>query len=415
MVEQHLLLILIAGVGVLCLLNLIFLIFSSRRKLKQDDLFELKAALIKENADLRQSLLNQMHEQQQNGEQRINQITHTLQQSLFQGFKELSHSNNQHAAQTRSEQVSALKSHATLIAEQLNKLNSSTEQRLDKISERVNEKLNEGFAKSIETFNRIMQRLVLIDEAQKQISELSVNVTNLQSILSDKRSRGAFGEVQLYSLLENTLAPNQFKSQAQLSNGKIADAILELPEPTGRIVIDSKFPLESYQRMTDNEVAEVDRAVAVKQFKIDVKKHINDIANKYIIKHETADSAILFLPAEAIFAEIHAHHNDLVELAWRSRVWLTSPTTLMAILTTAKAVLKDEATREQVHIIQQHLALLNDDFNRFGKRFDQLARHIDQAASDVKQIHTSAQKITGRFNTIESLNLADEIEQIKVK
>ncbi|AWB67668.1 DNA recombination protein RmuC [Saccharobesus litoralis] len=391
--------------NVLTCIGLVKIYFAKR----EDVVTQMQNIIIKENADLRQSLLNQQYESSQSQQSHFNNLSHQLNNSILNGFKNIAENSQSVAAQQRQEQTQALKWHADVVGKRIDNLTQNTEQRLDKISDRVNEKLNEGFAKSIETFNRIMQRLALIDEAQKQISELSTNVTSLQTILADKRSRGAFGEVQLYALLENTLAPNQFSKQAKLSNDKIADAILELPQPTGRIVIDSKFPLESYQRMTDLQLANADRNAAIKQFKQDVKKHITDIATKYIIRHETADSAILFLPAEAIFAEIHAHHNDLVELAWQQKIWLTSPTTLMAVLTTAKAVLKDEATREQVHIIQQHLTLLSDDFNRFGKRFDQLARHIDQAANDVKQIHTSAQKISGRFNTIENLNLNDEI------
>jgi len=232
-------------------------------------------------------------------------------------------------------------------------------------------------------------------------------VVSLQEVLADKRSRGAFGEVQLNSLIRNVLPEQQFSLQHTLSNGKIADCILFLPEPTGNVVIDSKFPLESYRVMTDNEADGLARKNALKQFKIDIKKHINDIASKYLIEHETADGTVMFIPAESVFAEIHAHHSDLVEYANKQRVWLASPTTLMAILTTARAVIKDEATRQQVHIIQAHLGELSNDFSRFKGRFNNLARHIDQAASDVKQIHTSADKITKRFDKIEQVELDD--------
>ena len=252
---------------------------------------------------------------------------------------------------------------------------------------------------------------MLIDDAQKKITELSSNVVSLQEVLADKRSRGAFGEVQLNALIRNVIPEQHFALQHTLSNGKVADCALFLPKPTGTVIIDSKFPLESYRKMTDNLIADTDRQLAERQFKQDIKKHIKDIHSKYLIEHETSDGAIMFIPAEAVFAEIHGHHADLVEFANKQRIWLASPTTLMAILTTARAVLKDEATREQVHIIQAHLSALAEDFSRFRLRFNNLAKHIDQAAVDVKQIHTSADKISNRFEKIEQV----ELNQAKVE
>jgi DNA recombination protein RmuC len=186
--------------------------------------------------------------------------------------------------------------------------------------------------------------------------------------------------------------------------------MLFLPKPSGDIAIDAKFPLESYKKMTDPQHTNEERKLAQRQFKLDIKKHINDIADKYIISNETADGAIMFLPAEAIFAELHAYHADIVEEAYRRRVWLTSPTTLMAVLTTARSVLKDDATRRQVHLIQEHLVKLAEDFDRFRGRFDNLAKHIDQAAVDVKQIHTSANKISNRFSQIEKVEWLEQTD-----
>ena len=262
--------------------------------------------------------------------------------------------------------------------------------------------------KTNQTFTDIVKRLALIDDAQKKITELSGNVVSLQEVLADKRSRGAFGEVQLTALIRNVLPEQHFSLQHTLSNGRIADCMLFLPKPSGDIAIDAKFPLESYKKMTDPAAAAEERKLAQRQFKQDVKKHINDIADKYIIANETADGAIMFLPAEAIFAELHAYHADIVEEAYRRRVWLTSPTTLMAVLTTARSVLKDDATRRQVHLIQEHLVKLAEDFSRFRGRFDNLAKHIDQASADVKQIHTSAHKISNRFEQIEKVEWLEE-------
>ena len=192
--------------------------------------------------------------------------------------------------------------------------------------------------------------------------------------------------------------------------------MLFLPEPSGDIGIDSKFPLESYRKLTDLEIGEADRLIAEKQFKKDIKKHIYDIADKYILQGETSDGAVMFIPAEAIFAEIHAHNYELVEEAQRARVWIVSPTTLMAVLTTARAVLKDSATRKQVHLIQDHLVALSKDFSRFQTRMDNLSKHIEMASKDVDEVNTSARKISSRFEKIENVEMIDEeVEQLLSK
>ena len=306
-----------------------------------------------------------------------------------------------------------LKLSSDMIGERVEKLTTQTDTRLKEISGQVEKRLAEGFEKTTKTFADVIKRLALIDEAQKKITELSTNVVSLQAILSDKRSRGAFGEVQLSALLRNSLPERHFSLQHSLSNGTRADSILFLPEPTGNVAIDAKFPLESYKRMTDLDTPDSEKQTAERQFKLDIKKHINDIAEKYIIQGETADGAVMFIPAEAVFAEIHAHHPELIELAQRSHVWLVSPTTMMAILTTARAVIKDEATRKQVHIIREHLSYLAKDFDRFQTRMDNLARHIKQAHNDVEQVHTSAQKISSRFEKIENVELSGD-EEIEV-
>lgn len=272
---------------------------------------------------------------------------------------------------------------------------------LKDLSVQVEKRLSDGFDKTTSTFTDIVKRLALIDDAQKKLTELSTNVVSLQEILVDKRSRGAFGEIQLKNLVQNVLPQENYAFQHTLSNSARADCILFLPEPTGNVVIDSKFPLENFQIMTDFNATDPERKKAQQNFKQDIKKHINDIASKYIIAGETSEGAILFIPAEAVFAEIHAHFPDLVEFAQRLSVWFASPTTLMAILTIARAVLKDSATKQHIHIIQEHLRYLADDFGRFEQRMNNLAKHIDQAHQDVQQVHTSAKKITSRFSQIE--------------
>src|SRR3990170_2182276 len=228
--------------------------------------------------------------------------------------------------------------------------------RLDQISLRVNERLDEGFKKTNETFVSVMQRLATIDEAQKKIETLTGSVVSLQELLGDKKTRGAFGEVQLEALVRNTLPAAAFEMQYTLSNGMRADCVLKLPDPTGLVCVDSKFPLENYNRMFDRETNDAERALAQKQFRADVKRHVDDIARKYLIANETSDGAVMFVPAEAVFAEIHAYHYEVVDYAMARRVWIVSPTTLMAVLNTARAVLKDVETRKQIHVIREALS-----------------------------------------------------------
>ena len=340
----------------------------------------------------------------------LNTQKEQLSQNHLQTLEQLLTHLNKTSLTSREELSNTLAKTSEQMSKRIDALTTSTDKRLQDISGQVEKRLSEGFEKTTKTFTDILQRLSLIDDAQKKITELSTNVVSLQEVLTDKRSRGAFGEVQLNGLIRNVLPEKSFKLQHTLSNGKIADCVLFLPKPTGNVVVDAKFPLESYRKMVDFSIAQADRNNALKQFKLDIKKHVNDISDKYLINNETADGAIMFIPAEAIFAQIHGHHSDLVEYANKKRVWLTSPTTLMAILTTARSVLKDEATRAQIHIIQDHLSHLSKDFDRFKGRFANLARHIDQAAVDVKKIHTSADKISDRFEKIEQVELQEQLE-----
>jgi len=283
-------------------------------------------------------------------------------------------------------------------------LSKTVDGRLEQIGGKVNERLDEGFKKTNDTFISVMARLATIDEAQKKIDGLTTNVVSLQELLGDKRSRGAFGEVQLEGLVRNILSPQAYEMQYTLPNGSRADCVLKLPEPTGMVAVDSKFPLENYHRMFD-AASPAERLVAERQFKADVKKHVDDIAGKYIIPNVTSDGAVMFIPAEAVFAEIHAHHSDVVDYAMQRRVWIVSPTTLMAVLNTARAVMKDVETRKQVHIIKDELGKLGKDFGRFDERMKKLAEHIRQANKDVDDVQISSRKITEQFAKIERVEL----------
>ena len=278
-------------------------------------------------------------------------------------------------------------------------------ERLEQISGRVSERLDEGFRKTNETFISVMARLATIDEAQKKIDGLTTNVVSLQELLGDKKARGAFGEVQLEALIRNILPPGSFEFQYTLPNGTRADCVLKLPEPTGLVAVDSKFPLENYHRMFDGDLSEIERRAAQAAFRGDLRKHIDAIGSKYIIANETSDGAVMFVPAEAVFAEIHAYHAEVVAYAMQRRVWIVSPTTLMAVLNTARAVLKDVETRRQIHVIKDALGKLAKDFSRFDERMQKLAAHIRQAHDDVQDVQVSSRKISGQFARIEGAEL----------
>ncbi|MBU0744049.1 MAG: DNA recombination protein RmuC [Gammaproteobacteria bacterium] len=308
----------------------------------------------------------------------------------------------------RAQVTVALNNHSSELSQRVEKLTETADKKLQEITGQVDKRLSEGFEKTTTTFTDVVKRLALIDEAQKKITELSSNVVNLQEVLTDKRARGAFGEIQLSALLHNVLPSENFSLQHTLSNDKRVDCILFLPEPTGNIAIDAKFPLESYQKLANPHLPENERRAAQQQFRLDIRKHIQDIAEKYIIPGETADGAMMFIPAESVFAEIHGNYPDLIEISHCSKVWLVSPTTLMAILTTARAVIKDSATRNQIHIIQEHLITLGKDFERFQSRMDNLTKHISQAQADAEDVNRSAKKISSRFSSIEQVKLVKE-------
>lgn len=314
---------------------------------------------------------------------------------------------HKHMRDVREQIGHSFTNHADSLTKHLQTLTTEIRTHLNTLSQQVNNRLTEGFEKTSTTFIDIVKRLTIIDEAQKKITELSQHVVSLQDILVDKKARGAFGEVQLTSLIANVMPQSNYSLQYTLSNQKRADCILFLPEPTGNLVIDAKFPLETFQKLHNNNEV-LNRKLLEQQFRQDLQKHIKDIAEKYIIPNETADGAIMFIPAESIFSEIHANYPDIIAMSQKMKVWLVSPSTLMAVLTTARAVIKDDATRKQVHIIQKHLKALADDFKRFEIRMDKLNKHIDLAHQDVNEVNTSAKKISQRFQRIESVQLEEE-------
>ncbi len=294
------------------------------------------------------------------------------------------------------------------INDDFNKLNDRIEERLRMINDKVNERLDQNFEKTNKTFTSVLERLSKIDEAQKKIELLSSDIVSLQSVLTDKKSRGIFGEVNLKHILVSVFGENPkniYQMQYPFSNGTIADCVLFAPEPLGLIAIDSKFPLENYQNMVDRNNSELVRREALKGFKADMKKHIDAISSKYIIPGVTADQAILFLPAEAIFAEINAYHQDLIDYSYNKKVWITSPTTLISTLTTIQIIMKNIERDKYAKVIHDELKLLDVEFSRYRERWDKLSRSIDTVSKDVKDLNTTTDKITKRFNAINQVDV----------
>ena len=372
-------------------------------------------------------LADRLNAASQDSSDRLKALVSLELQSTRSAMQELQLAQNSSLAQTRETVLETLhktlseqgKSQQSLITDTMLKatttlilnvesLGKIVDNRLDLIGGKVSERLDEGFKKTNETFVSVMARLATIDEAQKKIDGLTVNMVSLQELLGDKRSRGAYGEVQLESLVRNVLPAGGYKMQHTFENGARVDCALFLPEPTGTVAVDSKFPLENYHKMFDSQLSEAAQKAAEKQFKADIKKHVDDIASKYIIANVTSDGAVMFIPAEAVFAEIHAYHPEVIDYAMIKRVWLVSPTTLMAVLNTARAVLKDVEMRKQVHIIKDELGKLSKDFERFDVRMKKLADNIRQAHEQAQDVHISSQKITNRFKQIERVELSNQ-------
>ena len=287
------------------------------------------------------------------------------------------------------------------------KLNDRIEHKLNMINDHVNERLDVNFEKTNKTFTSVLERLSKIDEAQKKIDGLSTDILSLQSILTDKKTRGIFGEVNLKHILVSVFGENNdkiYKLQYTFETGVIADCVLFAPEPLGMVAIDSKFPLDNYRLMIDKKAGIVERQNAEKNFKLDVKKHIDALASKYIIKGVTSNQAIMFLPAEAIFAELNAYHPDIIDYAYKKRVWLASPTTLMSTLTTIELVIKNIEKDKYTSVIHEELNKLSVDFKRYKERWDKLSRSIDAVSRDANDIHITTDKISKRFDVINNVD-----------
>ncbi len=284
------------------------------------------------------------------------------------------------------------------------------EERLADLAKRIGDRLQEGATKSQTALTDLRERLAVIDRAQKNITELSTQVVGLQDVLANKQARGAFGEIQLNDLVESILPPNAYGFQVTLGNGKRADCLIHLPNPPGPIAIDSKFPLESYEALRAAGGKEPATTQARRAFAAAVRGHVQDIAARYIVPGETAESALMFLPSEAVYAELHANFRAVVEESFRARVWIVSPSTRMATLYTVRAILLDVRMREQAGAIQDQVRTMLVDLTRLDDRVGKLQRHFDQATRDVRDIRTSTDKVLRHGERIDELQLEDPSE-----
>ena len=288
------------------------------------------------------------------------------------------------------------------------------ESHLAEVQRQMTEALHGTSTRTARSLGELQTRLETIDKAQANIEKLSGNVLSLQDILSNKQTRGAFGEIQLHDIVQKALPKDAYTMQATLSNGKRADCLIHLPNPPGPIVIDAKFPLEAYEAIRR---ADTPRGVqeAAGQMRVAVRAHIRAIAERYIVEGETADGALMFLPSEAVYAELHANFPELVREGFAVKVWIVSPTTCMATLNTMRAVLKDARMREQAGAIRRELALLYADVDRLGLRVESLDRHFGQAAKDIEDIKISSDKAGKRARRLDNFDFEELASDDPVK
>ena len=329
---------------------------------------------------------------------KIDNQHHTLKEALLSQVHQTMQGVQTTMTDVRSQIQSILETHSKTSNIHLKTLHEQIQSQVNGLQEQLDQRVKEHFHKTSDVFTQVVERLTKIDTAQQDIASLSGQVVDLKQILSHQTTRGLWGEMQLERLMHNALPKAHFSLQHTLSNGKRVDCLLKLP--SGDLAIDAKFPLNNYPK-DPGQPDPTKRALFIKN----MKQHISDIAKKYIIRGETAPCAILFIPAEALFSDIHAHYLELVDFSQKNQVWLTSPSTLMAVLTTAAALIKDMAIQDKVHLIQKHIAYLHEDFVRFQTRMDNLSKHVRLMSQDVEQIHMSGSKIAKRFSKIEQADI----------
>lgn len=349
-----------------------------------------------------------MHQFESSNREYMNRAFNELTDRFDSRIKELNDRNVSFERATAHNLIEFQSTMNTSITTQFKTLQDTVEKRLGDVDKRVSDNLMEGFKKTNDTFTNIVSRLSKIDEAQKKIDSLSTDIVSLQNVLTDKKTRGTFGEVQLSQILSSIFGKRNdkiYQLQYSFNTGSRVDAVLFAPEPLGTLAIDSKFPLENYRKMTDTELSDVERYNATKLFVADCKKHIDDIASKYIIPRVTSDQAIMFVPAEAIFATISAYHQDILDYSQRKRVWLASPTTLMSTLTTIQTILMNLEREKYASVIHEQLKHLSVEFDRYRERWQRLSNRMDGLSSDFKNINITTEKISKRFEEISNVEI----------
>ncbi|MCI5774435.1 MAG: DNA recombination protein RmuC [Erysipelotrichaceae bacterium] len=301
------------------------------------------------------------------------------------------------------------------LKQDMHNLNNTTYERLMTIENRVHNGMQVNLEKTSQSFNALIKQMTKIDQAQESLRDLSSNISALQNVLIDKKTRGTWGEIELYSLLEQIYGDNQhqFMKQYRLSNGNIVDAVLFAQKPLGIICIDSKFPLENFNRMADEHLRKDELLKAKLNFKKDIIKHIDDIASKYLIPDETAEIAYMFVPAEAIFAKIYGQFDDVVQYAFKQHVFIVSPTTLMAYITAIKAIYLEQKRSEKVIAIQNEFHKLAKEFDRFVQRYDTISRDFEKTYKDLHDLTITSEKIVGNFRRIEQVQLKEEDKDVQ--
>ncbi|SFK93854.1 DNA recombination protein RmuC [Shimia haliotis] len=335
-------------------------------------------------------------------EQRLGEV----QVNMHENLAKVQRSTGENLASMQQKMTDTLATQQLQMQENLANMQLRTGHALNEMQEKLNASLSGNAKQTATSLTQLQERLQTIDKAQENITRLSGDVLSLQDILSNKQTRGAFGEIQLNDIVSKALPTDSYALQHTLSNGKRADCLIHLPNPPGPIVIDSKFPLEAYERMLASQT-EAELKAGIQMFKTSVRKHISDISEKYIIDGETADGALMFLPSEAIYAELHSKFPDLVREGFDARVWIVSPTTCMATLNTMRAILKDARMREQAGAIRKELGLLHKDVDRLGTRVENLDRHFGQAAKDISEIKVSADKAGRRARRLDNFDFEE--------
>jgi DNA recombination protein RmuC len=394
------------GIFVIFFISSIFLIIYLK-KLLNKVLEGMKLENKEKQSDFKSEIKEEFYSLKDNLKDNIIDLNKDINETIFKNV-ENTHQTSKENIKDISEMLSqTFKENKEHLNDNMTSLQKEVGEHLEKITNKVDGKLDSGFDKSNKIFNEIINKINLIEEAQNKIEDLSKNVTDLQNVLSDKQSRGAWGEVQLERIIGNTFPRSHYETQYKLSNGKSVDFLLRIPDPAFDICVDSKFPFENYKRM----VGEKDKLVQEKyskSFKSDVKKHIDAIASKYIVVGETSDFALMFLPAEAVFSEIHSYHYDLVEYAQNKKVLIVSPTTMTAILTTAYSAIKDDSMKRQLTKIKSTLTMLYKDFDRFQIRMEQLKSNVSKVNKDIEDIEISKRKIDSKLDKIQTLEFNEK-------